>query len=50
MTVLALAALVVAYAVGGLAGVGWLLVAYVALVLGIGALMLVGALIDDLLH
>ena len=50
MTALALLALVVAYAVGGLAGVGWLVVAYVALVLVVGALMLVGALIDDLLH
>ena len=50
MTALALLALVVAYAVGGLAGVGWLVVAYVGLVLGVGVLMLVGALIDDLLH
>ena len=50
MTLLALIALLVAYVVAGLYGVGVLVVGYVLAVLAIGVLMLVGALIDDMLH
>lgn len=46
MTVLAWLAVVVAYAVGGLAGVGVLVLAYVLGVIAIGALMLIAAVID----
>jgi len=48
MTVIALLALVVAYAVAGAYGVGVLVLAYVGLVLAVGTVMLVAALIDEL--